>query len=63
MAIPKPLPQGFAIRLTKAVKAKLAELSRRQSLTLKATVAGTSLAGQVTSKKLKVKLKGQGPTH
>lgn len=40
------------------MKAKLAELSRKRSLTLKVTVSGTSLAGQVTTKVLKVKLKG-----
>jgi hypothetical protein len=49
----------FTLKLSKAVKAKLAGLSRKRSLTLKVTVSGTSLAGQVTTKVLKVKLKGQ----
>ena len=49
----------FTLKLAKAVKAKLAGLSRKRSLTLKVTVSGTSLAGQVTTKVLKVKLKGQ----
>jgi hypothetical protein len=49
----------FTLKFTKKVKAKLAQLSPKQSLTLKATVAGTNVAGQVTTKTLKVKLKGQ----
>ncbi len=49
----------FTLKFTKKVKAKLAELSPKQSLTLKATVTGTNVAGQVTKKTLKVKLKGQ----
>jgi hypothetical protein len=49
----------FTLKFTKALKAKLAELSTKQSLTLKATVTGTSVSGAVTKKTLKVKLKGQ----
>jgi hypothetical protein len=44
--------------LTKAVKARLAGLSRKRSLALKVTVSASSLAGQVTTKKLTVELKG-----
>lgn len=50
----------FTLKFTKKVKTKLAELSPKQALTLKATVTGTNVAGQVTKKTLKVKLKGQG---
>lgn len=46
-------------KFTKALKAKLAELSTKQSLTLNATVTGTSVSGAVTKKTLKVKLKGR----
>jgi hypothetical protein len=49
----------FKLKFTKKVKAKLAELPRKQSLTLRATVTGTSISGAVTTKKLKIKLKGQ----
>ena len=49
----------FTLRFTKKVKNKLAELSPKQKLTLKATVTGTSVSGAVTKKTLKVKLKGQ----
>jgi len=49
----------FTLKFTKKVKAKLAQLSPKQSLTLKATVTGTSVSGAVTKKTLKVKLKGQ----
>ncbi|MDQ3726397.1 MAG: hypothetical protein M3335_10990 [Actinomycetota bacterium] len=49
----------FKLKFTKKVKTKLAEISRKQSLTLKATVSGTSITGAVTTKKLKIKLKGQ----
>jgi hypothetical protein len=49
----------FTLKLPKSVKSRLAGLSRKRSLTLKVTVSGTSLAGQVTTKVLKVKLKGQ----
>jgi hypothetical protein len=51
----------FTLRFTKKVKNKLAELSPKQRLTLKATVTGTSVSGAVTTKTLKVKLKGQEP--
>ncbi len=49
----------FTLKFSKRVKAKLARLSPKQRLTLKATVTGTSVAGAVTEKTLKVKLKGQ----
>lgn len=50
----------FKLKFTKKLKAKLAQLSHKRSLTLRVTVTGTSLAGQVTTKKLKARLKGQG---
>jgi hypothetical protein len=50
----------FKLKFSKQLKTKLKELSRKQSLTLKVTVTGTSVAGQATKKTLKVKLKGQG---
>jgi len=49
----------FTLKFSKALKAKLKELSVKQSLTLKATVTGTSVSGAVTTKTLKIKLKGQ----
>jgi len=49
----------FTLKFSKALKAKLKELSVKQSLTLKATVTGTSASGAVTTKTLKIKLKGQ----
>lgn len=49
----------FTLKFTKKVKAKLAQLSPKQKLTLKVTVTGTSVSGAVTTKTLKVKLKGQ----
>ncbi|HVD41046.1 MAG TPA: hypothetical protein VNC16_08600 [Solirubrobacterales bacterium] len=49
----------FTLKFTKKVKAKLAQLSPKQKLTLKATITGTSVSGAVTKKTLKVKLKGQ----
>jgi hypothetical protein len=49
----------FTLKFTKRLKDRLAELSTKQSLTLKATVTGTSVSGAVTKKTLKVKLKGQ----
>ncbi len=52
----------FTLKFPKKVKTKLADLSPKHSLTLKATVTGTNVAGQVTKKTLKVKLKGQAPT-
>jgi hypothetical protein len=52
----------FTLKFTKKVKTKLAELSPKQALSLKATVTGTNVAGQVTKKTLRVKLKGQAPT-
>jgi len=49
----------FTLKLSKKVKSKLAELDPKRSLTMKATVTGTNLTGTVTTKTLKVKLKGQ----
>ena len=49
----------FNLRFTKQLKAKLQELSPKQKLTLKVTVVGTNVAGAVTTKRLKLKLKGQ----
>ncbi len=49
----------FRLKFTDKVKTKLEELSPKQKLTLKVTVTGTNVAGQATTKKLKVKLKGQ----
>ncbi|HET8956249.1 MAG TPA: hypothetical protein VFN18_11380 [Solirubrobacterales bacterium] len=49
----------FTLRFPQSLKTKLDELSRKQKLTLKVTISGTSVAGAVTKKMLKVKLKGQ----
>jgi hypothetical protein len=49
----------FTLTFPQRLKLKLRELSPKQKLTLKVTVAGTSVAGAVTKKTLKVKLKGQ----
>lgn len=49
----------FTLKFTKKLKRKLAHLSHKKTLQLKVTITGTSLAGQVTRKTLKVKLKGQ----
>jgi hypothetical protein len=49
----------FKLKFTKKVKTRLAELPRKQSLTLRTTVTATSVSGAVTTKKLKIKLKGQ----
>jgi hypothetical protein len=49
----------FKLKFTKKVKAKLKELSPKQKLTLNVTVSGTGVSGAVTTKTLKVKLKGQ----
>jgi len=51
----------FRLFFTKGLKNKLKELSPQKKLTLKVTVSGTSVAGAVTTKTLKLKLKGQGP--
>ncbi|HST68140.1 MAG TPA: hypothetical protein VLI94_00605 [Solirubrobacterales bacterium] len=49
----------FTLRFTKGLKNKLKELPPKQSVRLNVTVAGTSVAGAVTTKTLKLKLKGQ----
>jgi len=51
----------FRLFFTKSLKNKLKELDPNRKLTLKVTVTGTSVSGAVTTKTLKVKLKGQGP--
>jgi hypothetical protein len=51
----------FTLNFSKALKAKLKELSTKQKLTLNVTVSATSVSGAVTTKKLKIKLKGQAP--
>jgi hypothetical protein len=54
------VPGKFTLKFSKSLKAKLGELSRKQSLSLKVTIKGTNVAGQVTTKTLKIKLEGQG---
>ena len=49
----------FTLKFSSKLKKKLKALSPKQKLTLKVTVSGTSVAGAVTTKILKVKLKGQ----
>ncbi len=49
----------FRLFFTKGLKNKLKELSPQKKLTLKVTVSGTSVSGAVTTKTLKVRLKGQ----
>ena len=49
----------FTLKFSSKLKKKLKELSPKKKLTLKVTVSGTSVAGAVTTKILKVKLKGQ----
>lgn len=52
-------PGNFTLKFPKKVKKKLAALSVKKALTLKVDIAGTNIAGQVTTKTLKVKLRGQ----
>jgi hypothetical protein len=49
----------FTLKFSKALKNKLKELSTKKSLRLNVTVSGTSVSGAVTTKTLKVKLRGQ----
>ncbi len=49
----------FRLFFTKGLKNKLKETSPQKKLTLKVTVSGTSVTGAVTTKTLKLKLKGQ----
>ncbi|HST68138.1 MAG TPA: hypothetical protein VLI94_00595 [Solirubrobacterales bacterium] len=49
----------FRLFFPKALKNKLKELPPKRKLTLNVTVTGTSVSGAVTTKTLKVKLKGQ----
>jgi hypothetical protein len=54
----------FTLLFTKKLKSKLKELSTKQRLTLTLTATATNVAGQPSSKTLKVKLKGQAkPKH
>jgi hypothetical protein len=55
-----PGTQGrFKLKFTKGMKAKLSTLSRKRSLKLNVTVAGTSVSGAVTTTLLKLKIKGR----
>lgn len=49
----------FRLFFTKGLKNKLKELSPQKKLTLKVTVSGIGVTGAVTTKTLKLKLKGQ----
>ena len=49
----------YRLFFTKGLKNKLKELPPSKKLTLKVTVSGTSVAGAMTKKTLKLKLKGQ----
>jgi hypothetical protein len=49
----------FVLKFTKGLNKKLAKLSRKRSLKLNVTVAGTSVTGAVTTSILKLKLKGR----
>jgi hypothetical protein len=51
---------SFKLQFPKALKAKLADLPKSRSLTLKVTAEGKSLAGVAASDQLTVKLKGRG---
>jgi hypothetical protein len=54
----------FTLLFPKTLKSKLKELSTKQRLTLNLTATATNVAGQPSSKALKVKLKGQAkPKH
>jgi hypothetical protein len=50
---------NFTLKFPKRLKSKLAALSTKKRLTLKVDIAGTNVAGQVTTKTLKVKLRGR----
>lgn len=49
----------YRLFFTKGLKNKLKEMSPNKKLTLKVTISGTSVSGAVTTKTLKLKLKGQ----
>jgi len=63
-AAPKTVLPGqlsaFKLKFTAKLKKRLRELEPSKKLTLKITVSATNVAGQVSTDKLKVKLKGQG---
>ncbi len=60
----KTAPAGkivtFKLSFPKALKEKLKELEPSKKLTLKITASATNVAGQVSTDKVKAKLKGQG---
>ncbi len=49
----------YRLFFPKGLKNKLKELTSQQKVTLKVNVTGTSVSGAVTTKTLKLKLKGQ----
>jgi hypothetical protein len=49
----------FTLKFSNGLKAKLKDLSRKKSLKLNVTVSGTNASGAVTTKTLKLKLRGQ----
>ncbi|HYG96771.1 MAG TPA: hypothetical protein VD741_06640 [Solirubrobacterales bacterium] len=53
------VPGKFTLKFTKKVKKKLKELPPKRSLQLNVTVSGASTSGVVTTKTLKLKLRGQ----
>jgi hypothetical protein len=50
----------YRLFFTKGLKNKLKEMSPKKRLTLTVTISGTNVAGALTTKTLKLKLKGQG---
>jgi len=50
----------FTLKFPASLRAFLKELEPKQKLTLKVTVNGTNVLGQVSTDELKIKLKGQG---
>jgi hypothetical protein len=52
----------FTLKFSKKMKARLKELTTKQSLQLKIVATATDLIGRKTTDKLKVKLKGQAKT-
>ena len=52
----------YRLFFTKGLKSKLKELPPKRSVKLNVTVSGTSITGAVTTKTLKLKLKGQAKT-
>jgi len=60
---PKQVPAGklvkFKLKFNAKLKKRLQELEPSKKLTLKITASATNVAGQVSTDRLKVKLKGQ----